>query len=128
MIKLKLHSSTLATILILVSIGTLFIIYTYLPQLKSLILTLMILITIFWILRLLFIPQYTLNIYRKPPQINLCYNDNVEAIKLTKHIEITFMLTILYLKSEQRRFIIPIFIDSSTIKDYKQLKTYLRWG
>lgn len=128
MIKIQLHKSTIAHILMLISLCLLFILNLVLPELKLLILFLMCTIGITWVLMFLLIPQYQLSICPKQNKITLAYANKVEQATLTKFTEITFALTIIYLKTAQKNFVIPVFIDSSALKDYKQLRTYLRWG
>jgi hypothetical protein len=127
MLETKLTVSAIEAVLVFILISILFLLFLYLPTQKLFIITCMLVITFFWLLRLIFFKHYQFKICSKQNSLTLCYNNAVEIVTYKKFYEITFLLTILYLKTPNHIKIIPIFIDSMPIKHYKQIRVYLRW-
>jgi len=72
--------------------------------------------------------------YSKIKQIDILTNDNKIILRKNSHLitaklievkQISFWLNILYLKTAKHTIILPIFIDSTYISQYKKLKIFL---
>ncbi len=72
--------------------------------------------------------------YSKIKQIDILTNENKIILRKNSHLinaklievkQISFWLNILYLKTAKHNIILPIFIDSTYISQYKKLKIFL---
>lgn len=127
MINVALRPSIIAAILVVIALTILYLLILLTTNLKYELCIVMIIITCLWFKQLLFYPNYIINICPKQNEVNVCFKNKVYKVELKNFYTLGFNITILLLKADKKLFLIPIFRDSLPIRDYKYIRSYLRW-
>lgn len=80
-----------------------------------------------WLIKCVLISKHQIEILANNTTL-LWHKNKAHAAEIIKLQQITFLLTIITLKIQHNNIIVPIFIDSINLKQYKKLRTLLLWS
>lgn len=124
---IKPQASAFASILMLVVSLFGYLFSVNYPSAKPLIIIVVSCLLLLWLTKCILISKYQIEILENNTTL-LWHKRKARTAEIVKPCQITFLLTIITLKTLQNNITIPIFIDSTNIKQYKKLRARLLWN